>query len=299
MKASAFDLYRPRTLEEALSLLTEHRDDVKVLAGGQSLVPLLNFRLARPAVVVDIGLVPGLDGIEVESETGGLRVGSMARHSEVEHSDVVEAACPLLSRAMGHIAHPPIRNRGTLGGSLAHGDPAAELPAVALALDAVLVAVSTRGTREINVADFYQGFLTTTLAEDELLVAVRFPLWPARTGAAFSEVSRRRGDFAMVGVAVAAGTDPEGRLVHLKVAFSGVSDVPVRALEVEHLLLGSRFEEEDQRLAVELVQGSLNPPDDLHGTSDYRKSVAATLMVRSIAEAIRAGNVPTSRQVAS
>jgi carbon-monoxide dehydrogenase medium subunit len=296
MKAPAFDLYRPRTLDEALSLLTEHRDDVKVLAGGQSLVPLLNFRLARPAVVVDIGLVPGLDGIEVGAQ--GLRIGSMARHSQVEHSEIVAAACPLLSRAMVHIAHPPIRNRGTLGGSLAHGDPAAELPTVALALDAVLVAASVRGTREISVSDFYQGFLTTALAEDELLVSVRFPPWPAHTGAVFSEVSRRRGDFAMVGVAVAAGTDAQGRLADLKIAFSGVSDVPVRASEVENLLLGTAFDEDDQRRAVDLVHECLTPPDDLHGSSAYRRSVAATLMIRSISEAMLEGEA-ASREVAS
>lgn len=288
MKSPSFDLHRPTSLDEALALLAEHRDDVKVLAGGQSLVPLLNFRLAHPEVVVDIARVPGLDTITVDGT--GLRIGTMTRHTAVEHSAAVERSCPLITRAMAHIAHPPIRNRGTFGGSLAHADPAAELPAVALALDAVFDVVSVRGERQIAAADFFEGFLTTALDDDEMLRSVHFPMWPDGAGAAFHEVSRRQGDFAMVGVAVAAGTDDEGRTTTPRIAFCGVSDTPVRLREVEELVTGRVFDDAVRREAEGLVRETLSPPGDLHATSEYRKAVAGTLMTRAIAEAIGATN---------
>ena len=211
MKPVDFDLHRPGTLAETLDLLASFGDEAKVLAGGQSLVPLLNFRLARPAHVVDIGLLGALDGVRAEGPT--VCIGAMVRQTQAERSPVVAARCPLLAAALPWIAHPPIRARGTIGGSLAHADPAAELPAVAVALGATLIATRSGqiqasggstaavSTRAVSAAQFYQGYLTTALAPEELLTEIRFPAAAPHTGAAFAEVARRRGDFALVGCA--------------------------------------------------------------------------------------------------
>jgi len=284
VKPVDFDLHQPATLDAALGLLARHGDDARVLAGGQSLVPLLNFRLARPGHVVDIGCVAGLG--DLRETPGGLMIGAMVRQARAERAPAVAARCPLLAAALPWIAHPPIRARGTVCGSLAHADPAAELPSVAVALDATFVAMSARGRREIPAAGFYQAYLTTALRPDELLAAVRFPAATPGTGAAFGEVSRRRGDFAMAGVA-AQVTLEDGAIADARICLSGVAGVPLRCAGSEQALLGTRADLAVLRRAASAALDILDPADDLHATAGYRRHVAGVLLRRAVAEAYR------------
>lgn len=282
MKPVDFHLHQPRTVSEAVTLLAKHADDVKVLAGGQSLVPLLNFRLARPEHLVDISRIAAL--AEIRRTPDELWVGATVRQAQAERSAAVAAHAPLLAAALPNIAHPPIRNRGTVGGSLAHADPAAELPSVAVALDATFAAVSARGTREIPAAEFFRTHLTTALEPDELLTGVRFPAPAAHTGAAFHEVARRRGDFALVGVA--AQVSLQGKeIAEARICVSGVDQVPHRCPDAERLLTGSRPEPVVLDRAADAVRESVRPGHDLHATAAYRKDVAGTLTARAVAEA--------------
>jgi aerobic carbon-monoxide dehydrogenase medium subunit len=282
VKPVDFNLHQPETVEAALALLAEHADDAKVLAGGQSLVPLLNFRLARPAHVIDIGRLAALG--ELHRTPAELVVGAMVRLSRAERSPGVAAHCPLLAAALPRIAHPPIRARGTVGGSLAHADPAAELPSVAVALDAMFVAVSSRGCRELAARDFFRSYLTTALEPDELLTAIRFPAAPPGTGAAFHEVSRRSGDFAKAGAA-AQVTLADGVIAEARICLSGVADVPFRCTGSERALLGTHADPTALGLAAEAAVDVLDPVDDLHATSSYRRHVAGVLLRRAAAEA--------------
>ena len=288
MKPPRFDYVLPRGVEEALSVLAQHGEQAKVLAGGQSLVPLLNFRLVRPAYLVDLNDVAGLDGIRVAD--GWLCIGAMTRQRAVETSALVRERCPLLAEAMPQIGHTQIRNRGTIGGSLAHGDPAAELPAVVAALGGELVLQSARGRRVLTPEQFFVGYLTTAAAPDELLVEVRLPVTPPRTGSAFLEVSRRHGDFALVGVAVTLTIDEAGVCTAGAIALTGVGPTPVVAREAARALVGARlapaaFEEAGSRVAA-----GVEPDGDLHASSEYRKHLASVLTRRALARAAeRAG----------
>jgi aerobic carbon-monoxide dehydrogenase medium subunit len=282
VKPVDFNLHQPGTVDAALALLASHADDAKVLAGGQSLVPLLNFRLARPDHVIDIGRLTALG--EFRTTPAELVVGAMVRQSRAERSSEVAAHCPLLAAALPWIAHPPIRTRGTVGGSLAHADPAAELPSVAVALDARFIAVSTRGRREIAARDFFRTYLTTALEPDELLTEVRFPAAGPATGAAFHEVSRRRGDFAMAGAA-AQVTLADGVIADARLCLSGVADVPFRCTGSERVLTGTRADPTALRQAVEAALDLLDPADDLHATASYRKHLSGVLLRRAVAEA--------------
>src|SRR5881628_249850 len=201
MKPAAFDYFTPVTVDEAVALLAEHGGEAKPLAGGQSLIPAMNFRLARPAALVDLNRIPELSYVRAEPDGGALVIGAMTRQRALERSDVVRRAAPLMAEAMPYVAHPQIRNRGTVGGSVAHADPAAELPAVTLALEARFRARSRSGERTIPAAEFFKGLLETALEPDELLVEIAIPHSPARSGYAFAEVARRHGDYALVGVA--------------------------------------------------------------------------------------------------
>jgi len=285
MKLPEFEYEAPATVAEAVGLLAEHQDEASVLAGGQSLVPLLALRLARPAVLVDIN---GLDELSGVSEADGrVTIGALTREYQAEESAAIARAVPLLAAALPLIGHEAIRSRGTIGGSLAHGDPAAELPAVAVALDAEFVVRSQSGERVIPAAEWFEGYLSTARRPDELLVEVRFPAAPAGTGAAFEEVARRHGDFAMVGLA-ASLTLADGAISDARLAFSGVADAPVRAAEAEELLVGQEPSAELFAEAARLATAGLDPPADLHGSSQYRKQVAATLVRRGLSAA--AGN---------
>jgi carbon-monoxide dehydrogenase medium subunit len=284
VKLPPFDYFAPQSVDELLSLLAEHGGDAKVLAGGQSLVPLLALRLARPAVVLDLQRVPGL--ADIGQPNGVLAVGAMTREATVERSSVIRQRVPLLAEAVPLIGHPAIRTRGTVGGTIAHADPAAETPAVALALDAQLVAQSAaRGERIIPAAEFFQGFLTTALEEDEAITQVRFPVAQPRTGACFDEVARRHGDFAIVGVATQLHLDGEGRVDDARIVLSGVSDAPLRRPEAERAIVGATPGADAFDAASDAAADGLAPPADLHGTSAYRIHVARVLVRRALQKA--------------
>ncbi|TSD55278.1 FAD binding domain-containing protein [Aeromicrobium piscarium] len=280
MKPVDFTLHQPTSLEEALALLADHADTAKVLAGGQSLVPLLNFRLARPEHLIDLGRIRALKAIRRDEHR--LSIGAMATHTSAGRSNAVLGSAPLIHRAVPHIAHQAIRTRGTIGGSVAHADPAAELPAVMLALDATIVAVSHSGTREIAAKDFFVGNLITTLQEDELLSEIRIVPSTGRTGAAFLEVGRRRGDFALVGAGTQLRLADDGVVKDIKICLTGVSGRPHRAEEAEAALQGKPVTQELLDTAAESVRDSVDPSDDLHATADYRRDVAGTLVARAI-----------------
>jgi aerobic carbon-monoxide dehydrogenase medium subunit len=282
MKLPPFDYEAPQTVSEAVALLAEHEDEASVLAGGQSLIPLLALRLARPAVLIDINGLDELSG--VSAADGWMTIGAMTREYAAEESQRVAEAVPLLAAALPFIGHEAIRSRGTIGGSLAHADPAGELPAVARALDAEFVVRGPSGTRVIPAEEWFEGFLTTSRRPDELLVEVRFPTAGPGTGVSFQEVARRHGDFAIVGLA-ASMTLSDGVISEARLALAGFSDVPVRATAAEDLLAGERpstglFDE-----AARLVTDDADPPADLQGSSEYRKTVAAALVRRGLREA--------------
>jgi aerobic carbon-monoxide dehydrogenase medium subunit len=271
-------------LEEALTSLAEAGEDAKILAGGQSLMPLLSLRLARPSVLVDLGRVPGLDG--VIERNGTVSIGAMARERAVERSAVVAEKVPLLAAALPLIGHPAIRNRGTVGGSVAHADPSAEIPAVALALEAEMVINSAaRGERRVPAADFFQGFFTTALEPDEVLVAVCFPVAAPGTGVAFVEAARRHGDFAMVGAAAVVNAG-EGRITSARITLIGVADTPLRRPEAEQALLGAEIDSAPFEQAAAMAGEGLTPASDIHGTSTYRTHLARVLTRRALEQAV-------------
>jgi carbon-monoxide dehydrogenase medium subunit len=279
----AFCYHRPSTVEEAVGLLGEYGGDAKVLAGGQSLVPLLALRLSHPEHLIDIGRVAGLDS--AVDGSGGFTVGAAVRHAAVERSPLTGRAAPLVAAAMPHIGHRAIRNRGTVCGSLAHADPAAELPAVALATGAELVARSADGERTIPAADFFVGYLTSALDETELLTAVRFPPWPASTGWSVQEVSRRHGDYALVGLAAVVGLGDGGRVERAALSFFGAGPTPLRVAEAERMLVGEHPGPAAFTEAAEVVVKTIEPPGDNHATAAYRAHVAGVLTRRCLAEA--------------
>ncbi|HTN80330.1 MAG TPA: xanthine dehydrogenase family protein subunit M [Acidimicrobiales bacterium] len=272
MKPAPFVYVAPASLDEAVAALAEHGEDAKVLAGGQSLIPLLSLRLARPTALIDLNGVAELSSI---SANGAVTIGAMTRHRAVERSSEVARLVPLLSAAVPYIGHAAIRTRGTIGGSLAHADPAAELPAVALALDATFEVRSTRGSRVIAADDFFEGYFTTALTPDEVLTSVTFPKAAPGTGVSVQEMARRHGDFAMVAaVATVAPGD-------VRIAMINVADRPVRAREAEAAMQAGVSIDEAAALAVR----DLDPSADLHATAAYRRSVAEVLVRRALTEA--------------
>ncbi|HEX3923100.1 MAG TPA: xanthine dehydrogenase family protein subunit M [Streptosporangiaceae bacterium] len=279
MKLPQFAYEAPATVAEAVDLLADYQDEANVLAGGQSLVPLLALRLARPAVLIDINGLDELAGVSVTDDR--VVIGAMTREYMAEESATVSAAVPLLAAALPLIGHEAIRSRGTIGGSLAHADPAAELPAVARALEAEFVVRSRSGERVIPAADWFEGYLSTSRRPDEILVEVWFPVAGPDSGAAFQEVSRRHGDFAMVGLAVSL-TLADGAISDARLAFSGIADVPVRAAEAEALLVGEEPSAELFAAAARRATAAIEPPADLHGSSEYRQKVAAVLVRRGL-----------------
>jgi carbon-monoxide dehydrogenase medium subunit len=283
MKPPRFDYLAPASLEEALSILDRLGEQAKVLAGGQSLVPLLNFRLARPAHLVDLNEILGLDGIRVDD--GRLIIGAMTRQRAVETSALVRAQCPLLAEAMPQIGHTQIRNRGTVGGSLAHADPAAELPAVTAALEGELVLRRASGERVLKPEQFFVSYFTTAADPAELLVEVRLPPIPPRTGCAFLEVSRRHGDFALVGVAATVTVDDAGVCTGSALALTGVGPTPVVARDAARALVGVRPTPEALDDVGRRVSAVVHPDSDLHASGEYRKHLAGVLTRRALARA--------------
>jgi carbon-monoxide dehydrogenase medium subunit len=284
MKPVAFDYFDPTTVDEALALLRTHGEGAKALAGGQSLVPLMNFRLARPQALIDLNRVATLD--YVRAADGMLAIGALTRQHAVEFSADVRARCPLLAEAVPFIGHAAIRSRGTVGGSVAHADPAAELPTVVAALEGTLVARGPGGERTIAARDFFVSYLTTALAPDELLVEVRLPVAPPRTGAAFVEVSRRHGDFALVAAAAQVTLAADGVCERVALALGGVGAVPFAAGEDARRLVGETPTEGAYGEIGRRVAARVEPDSDLHASAAYRTDVAAVLTRRALAQAV-------------
>jgi len=284
VKPAPFEYHAPTTVTEAVALLAEHADEAKALAGGQSLVPMLALRLTRFAHLVDLNRVAELDGLS--RDDGTLVIGAMTRQRAVERDATVAASVPLLAEAVPFIGHTQIRNRGTVGGSIAHADPASELPAVALALGAEMEVASASERRSVPAASFFEGTWTTCLADDELLVSVRVPVWDGRCGFAFEEVARRSGDFALAGVAAAVELDGDGAVTRGALGLLGMGSTPLRATAAEEALVGRAPTEPDLDEVAQLAVADLDPPDDIHATSSYRRRVGAHLVRRTLARAV-------------
>ncbi|OBI81657.1 FAD binding domain-containing protein [Mycobacterium asiaticum] len=281
---SPFDYHRPDTVDEAVALLETYGGDGKVLAGGQSLLPVLALRLTRLDHLIDIGRVQGLQSIEI-GDGGAVSVGAAVTHARVERSDALASAAPAVVGAMPYIGHRAIRSRGTVCGSLAHADPSAELPAVALAVGAEMIVRGPAGQRSVDATDFFEGYLSSALAEDELLTGVRFPAWPPRAGWSVLEISRRHGDFALVGLVTTLEVDDAGLLRRPALSFFGIASTPVRVAEAEQLLEGNLPDSALFAEAARVVSGALRPRADDHASSEYRAHVAGVLTRRGLAEA--------------
>jgi carbon-monoxide dehydrogenase medium subunit len=284
LKPSAFEYHAPRSIDDVVALLAELGDDAKVLAGGQSLIPMLSLRLAYFAHLVDVGRIPELKGVRREADA--VVIGAATVDSAVEHNGDIAAAVPLLARATPLIGHFQIRNRGTVGGSIAHADPAAEYPAVAVALDAEMEATSPRGTRRIPAGAFFTGFWSTDLEPDELLVGVRFPVWTGRCGFAVHEFARRHGDFAIAGAVVAVQLDGDDRLAHCAISLLGLGPTPLRAAAAEEEACGQKADLAADELGQLAMSGLAEVPSDVHGPARYRTRVGAAMVERAWVDAI-------------
>jgi aerobic carbon-monoxide dehydrogenase medium subunit len=285
LKPAPFEYVAPGSVEEALSVLQENVSDGRILAGGQSLLPLLNLRLAKPKVLIDLNCLSGLDGIHETPDF--LSIGAMTRQSTIERSTAVQERCPLLAEAVRHIGHVAIRHRGTIGGSLAHNDPAAELPAVALVLDAKFEIARRGEKRSVAAEDFFVDYFTTALSPDEMLHKILLPPLKSSSGYALEEITRRHGDFAIAGVAVVVDLDESESIRDARIALFGVAPTAVRARAVEAALQGQKPDADVLRGAAALLSDILDPPSDIHASSAYRKRVAAVLTARALDRAVR------------
>lgn len=282
MKPPIFDYQAPVTIEDAVRLLAGDADAV-VLAGGQTLLPAMNFRAANPSLLVDIQHVAGLRGIEVSD--AGIVVRAMVRHRELELDAAVLRVNPLVAEVMQHVAHIPIRNRGTVVGSLCHGDPSAEMPLLLVLLGGSVIAQGPAGRREIAAEDFFQSFLTTARRQDEIVVEARFPLLPSGAGWAFDEVTRRHGDYAIVGVGCVLALDGDGRASGVRLAACGIADRPVRLKAAEAVLNGTALGVSDLEAAVAASLPAVTQPDEMHVSASYRRRALGTLIRRIVTKA--------------
>jgi CO/xanthine dehydrogenase FAD-binding subunit len=287
VKPPAFGYVVPASLEQALRLAAEYGDDGKVLAGGQSLMPILNFRLASPSVLIDLNRLDGLSGIAV-TPSGGLAIGALTRHRALERSADVRRHCPLISAAMPHIAHVQIRNRGTIGGSVSHADPAAELPALMLACGAEMIVRHATGARSISADAFFLGTFTTALRDDEILTEIRLPPWPTARRWGFGEVARRHGDFALAGAAVWLDCeDGSGTCTAARIVAFGVSEAPLPLTQAEQILIGAPVTRERAREAARIVAiADYQPSSDIHASAEYRREVCAVMVRRALEDAL-------------
>ena len=285
MKPAPFEYHAPPTLDDALALLAQYGSDAKPLAGGQSLIPAMNFRLATPSILIDLNRIETLSFVTTRADA--LRIGGMTRHRTLERSDVVRQHAPLISETMPFVAHPAIRTRGTLGGSLAHADPAAELPAVMLALDATVTLQGASGSRTVRATEFFTGLFSTAIEPGELLAEVEIPAALPRSGRAFQEISRRHGDFALAGAAAVVVVDENGRCISARVAVLSVADRPVLCQHATGALVGETPTPELIRaLAEEAAVHDIDPPGDIHASSRYRRHLAAVLIRRVLEAAV-------------
>ena len=286
MKPAPFKYVAASSLEQALSLKAQYGDDARFLAGGQSLIPAMNFRLARPAILIDVNGLAELAGID-GTYPGEIRIGALTRYRALERDGDFLKTCPLFADALPHIAHPQIRNRGTIGGNLSHADPASELPAVATAMGARMRIRSLRGEREVAASEFFVGLLTTAIEPDEMLVEIAFPAPKPRSGSAFLEVARRRGDFALAGVAATVTLDDGGRCSELRLALCGVGETPVDAMAAAAPVIGQACTDEAIELIAARVQQAIEPAGNVHASPNYQRHIAGVLTRRAISAAYR------------
>jgi carbon-monoxide dehydrogenase medium subunit len=284
MKPAPFKYVAATSLEHALSLKAEHGDDAKFLAGGQSLMPTMNFRLAQPAILIDINGIDGGAGIRT-GDAGGSRIGALTRYRTLERDVEFARAFPLIAEALPHIAHPQIRNRGTIGGNLSHADPASELPAIAVALQARFHVQAAAKARWIEASDFFVGALTTDLQSDEMLVEIELPPPTPRTGHCFMEIARRRGDFAIVGLAAVISLGEHGECSDVRLAFCGVGETPTDASSAGDILIGHQPTGQAICDVAASVQALIEPGGSIHATADYQRHVAGVLTERALATA--------------
>lgn len=283
MKFPDFEYACPTSLDEALGLLKERGEEAVLLAGGQSLMPILAFRLAAPGLLVDLKKVPGLGAIATDAD--GVRLGANVRWCEIDRNARLAAAHPLLVEAIGHVAHYQIRNRGTVGGSLAYADPAAEMPGIAVTCDGEIIIMGGSGERRVRAADFFLGALTTCLEPGEIITGLRLPAWPKDRRWAFLEFARRRGDFALAGTALYYDLDSEGRAVDAHVGVIGASDRPRRLAEAERAINGSAVDAEAIAAAAEAASREVDPMEDFHAPAAYRRALVQTLVARALTRA--------------
>jgi len=284
MKLPPFEYACPATLSEAVALLAGRDGDAKAIAGGQSLMPMLAFRMARPSLLVDLRKLADLKGIRISGD--GVRLGALTRWRDIEDDKRLAGAHPLLKAAIGHVAHYQIRNRGTVGGSLAHADPAAEMPGIAVTCDAEIAVTGKSGTRTIKAGDFFQGALTTALEPNELITEVRLPAWPKGRRFAFQEFARRRGDFAMAGIALFYD-EVGGKAENAHIGVIGVGDRPRRLAAAEGAVNGRAIDEAAAVRAGEAASAEVQPQDDIHASADYRRALTGTLVERALIQAAR------------
>ena len=285
MKPAPFEYFAATSVEEALAHLAEHGFEAKVLAGGQSLVPMMNFRLVQPSVLVDLNPIPDLAFIQPGGD-GGLRIGALTRHHQVEMDPLIKAKFPLLHEAAPKIGYPQIRRRGTMGGSLSHADPSAELVTVSVALNGRFRLRSSKGERWVPAQEFFIGLFSTLLAPDELLIEVSLPPLPARTGTSFIEVARRRHDFALVGVAAVVTLDAKGVCREVRVVFLSAGDRPMEARRAAEVLIGQSPTQEALRAAAEIAASDdIDPSSDIHATASFRRHLANILARRALDQA--------------
>jgi carbon-monoxide dehydrogenase medium subunit len=279
MKPAPFKYILARTLHEALAAKAEYGDEARFLAGGQSLVPTMNFRMATPAVLIDINPLSELSGIKAN---GTICIGALTRYRMIEADSGIGEHLPILHEALPHIAHPQIRNRGTLGGNLAHADPASEMPAIVLALDATVHLRSASAKRQVAARDFFVGALETAIAPEEMLTAIDLPALPPNTGACFMEVARRKGDFAIAGVAVLVTRGTDGTCTRARLAYCGVAQTPFDAGEAAQSLIGGKVGPADIKQAATLAMAALDPPGNSHADPSYQRHIAGVLTRRAL-----------------
>ncbi len=284
MIAQSFQYESPGTIQDAIALLQQHGDEAKILSGGHSLIPMMKLRLATPGVLVDINNIPGLS--HITEDNGVLKIGGLTRESEVEHSDLLKKHFPIFGDVTKLIADPQVRNRGTLGGNLAHGDAANDHPAVMLALHATVVATGADGEREIPIDEFFFGFYQTALSPEEILTEIRIPMPPARTGSAYHKLERKVGDYATAGVAVQLSLDAAGNCASIGIGLTNVNPTPLRAARSEEALKGKPLTEENIALAAQYASEDCAPSADLRGSEEYKRAMVGVLVKRMIHKAM-------------
>jgi CO/xanthine dehydrogenase FAD-binding subunit len=284
MKPAKFTYYAPNSLAEACEMLAEHGEEGKVIAGGQSLVPVMNFRLAQPASLIDINNIDELAGIRNEGDL--LIIGALARHAEIERSELIAQSCPILVEAAGHIGHLPIRERGTIGGSLANADPAAEWSLMACLLDAEIAILSQRGRREVSAGEFIQSVYTTDLEADELVTEISFPQLDRNEGWSLKQVRRRVGDFAIVAVAVTLHLSADETIQHMRLCVAGMEVTPVRLVDVENESIGKSPDDDWISATASAAAAAGSPESDVRASAEYRRELCGVLTERALSEAL-------------